>query len=266
MSEENKRYYWLKLNENFFESDTIDYIQSQENGVKYTDFYLKLCLKSLKEEGHLYRVIGNQFVPHDDVSLSRLTKVDIDTVRCAMALFLKIGLVEKEPTGEFFLSQLGEMIGSECDSATRVRKHRAKQKVLNGVTKCNNNVTENCYIVTNESYNVTENRYNVQKCNTESESRERDIDIDIEGQTSGESATDFPTPEKVFAFYHANKLAVSPLRFWKYNNQNNWTDKTGRKIIDWRRAYLGMNENATPEEVYDPDFKLHTVDYDYYTG
>ena len=35
---ENKRYYWLKLQENFFDDDTIDFIESQENGEKYVLF------------------------------------------------------------------------------------------------------------------------------------------------------------------------------------------------------------------------------------
>ena len=47
---ENKRFYWLKLQEDFFEDDTIDFIESQENGEKYCLFYLKLCLKALKSE------------------------------------------------------------------------------------------------------------------------------------------------------------------------------------------------------------------------
>ena len=49
---ENKRYYWLKLQENFFDDDTIDFIESQESGEKYVLFYLKLCLKALKNEGN----------------------------------------------------------------------------------------------------------------------------------------------------------------------------------------------------------------------
>lgn len=46
----NKRYYWLKLKEDFFEDETIEFIESQKNGVKYVNFYLKLLLKSLKNE------------------------------------------------------------------------------------------------------------------------------------------------------------------------------------------------------------------------
>ena len=41
----NKRYYWLKLKENFFDDETIRYIEEQDNGIQYSNIYLKLSLK-----------------------------------------------------------------------------------------------------------------------------------------------------------------------------------------------------------------------------
>ena len=83
----NNKYYWLKLTENFFDEDTIIYIESQENGEKYSNFYLKLCLKSLRTDGKLIRLVGENFIPYDIKSLARLTNCEIDTVRAAMQLF-----------------------------------------------------------------------------------------------------------------------------------------------------------------------------------
>ena len=84
---ETKRFYWLKLQEDFFEDDTIDFIESQENGERYCLFYLKLCLKALKSEGKLIRYVGNMLIPYDEKGLAKLTRTDVDTVRCALALF-----------------------------------------------------------------------------------------------------------------------------------------------------------------------------------
>ena len=39
------KYYWLKLKEDFFEDDVINWIEVQPNGKDYCLFYLKLCLK-----------------------------------------------------------------------------------------------------------------------------------------------------------------------------------------------------------------------------
>lgn len=132
---ETKRFYWLKLQEDFFEDDTIDFIESQENGERYCLFYLKLCLKALKSEGKLIRYVGNMLIPYDEAGLAKLTRTDVDTVRCALALFDKIGLVSRLDTGEIFISQLNEMVGTETDKAKLMRQKRAKEKLIgNNVT------------------------------------------------------------------------------------------------------------------------------------
>lgn len=139
---ESKKYYWLKLSSDFFEDDTIQFIEEQENGVLYSNFYLKLCLKSLKNDGKLMRLVGDTFIPYDAKSLSKLTGVDIDTVRIAMDLFKRIGLIEIYESGEIYLNQVKEMIGSETDKAKIMRRKRAEQKLIG------NNVTEvlpKCY-------------------------------------------------------------------------------------------------------------------------
>lgn len=141
---ENKRYYWLKLQENFFDDDTIDFIESQENGEKYVLFYLKLCLKALKNEGKLIRYVGEMLFPFDDLGLSKITRTDVDTVRSALILFSKIGLIKKLDTGEIFLTQLNEMVGTETQKAKYMRERRLQEK-NNGVTmlpECYPNVTQ----------------------------------------------------------------------------------------------------------------------------
>lgn len=141
---DNKRYYWLKLNENFFEEDTIAWLEEQENGKDYVIFYLKLCLKSLQDDGKLIRYVGARLMPYDVKALSKLTNTPIDTVAVAMKTFNEIGLIEKLETGEIFLTQIDEMIGSETEVAKRVRKHRAKQVVVEnqGLLQSNIEVTK----------------------------------------------------------------------------------------------------------------------------
>ena len=125
---ENRRYYWLKLQENFFDDDTIDFIESQESGEKYVLFYLKLCLKALKNEGKLIRYVGEMLLPYDDTGLAKLTRTDVNVVRSALILFSKIGLIKKLETGEIFLTQLNEMVGTETDKAKYMRQKRLEQK------------------------------------------------------------------------------------------------------------------------------------------
>lgn len=134
---ENHRYYWLKLQETFFEDDTIDFIESQENGERYVLFYLKLCLKALKNEGKLIRYVGELLMPYDEIGIAKLTKTDVDTVRSALMLFSKIGLIKRLDSGEIYLTQLDELIGTETSAAQRKRKQRINEKARLSL-KCDN--------------------------------------------------------------------------------------------------------------------------------
>ena len=162
MSKENKRFYWLKLKEDFFEDDTMKWLEEQENGKDYIIFYLKLSLKSLKDNGGLIRYVGEKLIPYDTKALARLTNTNHDTVSLAMKLFIEIGLVQQMDSGEIYMNQIHEMIGSETDKAALMRKKRAREKELGD----SNNVTSKLLNVTqskskskskNESENESEN-------------------------------------------------------------------------------------------------------------
>lgn len=137
---EDKRYYWLKLKEDFFDEDTIEWLGEQENGKEYCLFYLKLCLKSLKNNGVLIRNVGTMLIPYDAKRLAILTKTDYDTVIVAIELFKKIGLIEMRENGEIYLSQVESMVGSERKSAERKRKQRLEQQkqLKSGEKGCDN--------------------------------------------------------------------------------------------------------------------------------
>lgn len=124
---QKKRYYWLKLKEDFFEEDTIEWLEEQPNGKEYCLFYLKLCLKSLKTEGLLVRNVGNMMIPYDPESLAKLTNSKADTVKVAMDLFQKIGLIQMLDSGEIYMNQLNEMVGTETEAARQKRLQRSKE-------------------------------------------------------------------------------------------------------------------------------------------
>ena len=158
---DNKKYYWLKLNENFFDDDTITWLEDQENGKDYVIFYLKLCLKSLKDDGKLIRYVGEKLIPYDVKALAKLTNTKVDTVAIALKVFADIGLIERLETGEIYLTQINELIGKETESAKRMRKKRLiEQKDSN-------------------KYIASQCAHNVQKCDTEIEI-EKELEIDKE--------------------------------------------------------------------------------------
>ena len=168
---ENRRYYWLKLQENFFEDDTIDYIESQENGEKYVLFYLKLCLKALKNEGKLIRYVGELLLPYDAGGIAKLTKTDVDIVRSALVLFDNIGLIKRLETGEIYLTQLNEMVGTETAAAQRKRKQRIRQKTTKEIG------WDNVTLMSQNSHT--------------------DIEIDIDKELDKEMATEVASSEEI---------------------------------------------------------------------
>lgn len=116
-----KKYYWLKLQNNFFEKDEIKVIESRPNGEKHINFYLKLLLKSISTEGKL---LFRDVIPYTPEMLASITNTDIDTVKVAIDLFLNLGLMERLDDGALFMSETQNMIGSETQWAVKKREYR----------------------------------------------------------------------------------------------------------------------------------------------
>lgn len=121
----------MKINKDFFDDDTVKYLEEQEHGKDFIILYLKLCLKSLEDEGLLIRYVGTKLIPYDTAAIAKMTDTDIEIVEVAMKIFEEIELIEKKETGELFMSQIQEMIGTDTYDARRKRKQRAKDKILN---------------------------------------------------------------------------------------------------------------------------------------
>ncbi len=138
MSTENKRFYWIKLRENFFQQETIDWLMEQENGSAYIVLYLKMCLLTANTSGELIRTIGNMTIPYEPKKISQKTGFDIDTVNVALSLFKHLGLIEETQEGIPVMPEVKNMVGSESESATRVRKYRKKKKTLQSNTEVTN--------------------------------------------------------------------------------------------------------------------------------
>lgn len=132
---DKKRYYWLKLKEDFFEEETIAWLEDQPNGKEYSLFYLKLCLRSLKNNGILVRNVGSVIIPYDAESLGKITNTSADTVKVALDVFRKIGLISLMDSGEIYMNQLKEMVGSETHAAIRKRTQRADGTLSQGCPK-----------------------------------------------------------------------------------------------------------------------------------
>lgn len=140
MAEYSKRkYYWIKLTDHFLTSDTVDFLLSQKDGANYVVLYQMLCLKSVNTDGLLASKIGEMLIPFDEEKIQRDCKhFSIDTIRIALGLYKKLGLVYTEENGCLRIARFDRLIGSQTEGARRKEIQR-NNKVIEGgqgVDKC----------------------------------------------------------------------------------------------------------------------------------
>lgn len=121
---ENKKYYWLKLKDNFFDRDEIKIIESLQNGKDYIIFYMKMLMKSVATGGSLR---FRDTIPYSPEMLSTLTNTNIDTVKMAVEMFINLRLMEKYDDGTLFMIETQNMLGAESKWAEIKRKQRDKK-------------------------------------------------------------------------------------------------------------------------------------------
>ncbi len=120
-----KKYYYLKIPENYFDRDNIRVLESVENGYIYSTIILKLYLKSLKYNG---RLMMTDRIPYDPEKLDILAKVinhDIDHIRAAIQIAKDLDLIRIISTGEIFMLDIQNFIGKSSSEADRKRAYRA---------------------------------------------------------------------------------------------------------------------------------------------
>lgn len=130
-----KKFYWLKLKRDFFKRHDIRIIEAMPNGKDYILFYLKLLLESIDHEGELR---FSDAIPYNEQMLAVITDTNIDIVRAAMKLFVDLRMVDVMDDQTIYMMEVEKLIGSESESAERVRRHRREIKAL----QCNASVTE----------------------------------------------------------------------------------------------------------------------------
>lgn len=140
---ENKKYFYLKFKENYFEQDHIKVIEAMDNGYIYSLILLKLYLKSLKFEGQL-RI--NEYIPYKADKIDILAKVinhDSDHVMHAINLAKDLGIIEIMKTGEIFIADIQNFIGHSSTENDRKIAYRKRLKSSNSkqLTKRDKNGT-----------------------------------------------------------------------------------------------------------------------------
>ncbi|MCZ4350859.1 phage replisome organizer N-terminal domain-containing protein, partial [Enterococcus lactis] len=96
---DNKRYYYLKLKENFFDSDEMVLLESMPDGYIYSNILLKLYLRSLKHEGKL---MFNDRIPFNSTMLATITRHSVGVVEKAVQIFRDLQLIDVLDNGAIY--------------------------------------------------------------------------------------------------------------------------------------------------------------------
>lgn len=162
----NKRYYWLKLYDDFFSSLRIKKLRKLAGGDTYLAIYLKMQLLAMKSDGILkWSGLEDDFTSELALELDE----EPENIKVTLAYLLSCGLAETDDSINYFFPFAVSNVGSESTVAQRVRDYRkkAKEEALNEAE--NNAVTPLLHCNTEEE---------IEK-DTRGKRQEEDIEADV---------------------------------------------------------------------------------------
>lgn len=131
-----KKYYWLKLKNDFFNQREIKKLRKIAGGDTFTIIYLKMQLLSIKNGGAI-KFEGTESSFEEQLALE--LDEEIDNVKLTLAFLKTNSLLEPITDEDFLLNRVPELIGAETSAAERMRKMRGER---NNVTPMLQNVTQ----------------------------------------------------------------------------------------------------------------------------
>lgn len=246
---EEKRYYWLKLKDDFFKSRKMKKLRKVAGGDTYTIIYLKLQLLSINNDGIIEFEGTDEDIFHQ---LALDIDEEIDDIKMTVAFCTANDLIEYQEQ-DLFLSDVPELIGSEGASARRVRKHRLKQEKAEQKALQSNGQS-------------LQSNSRVTKCNTEIDI-DKDIDIenrDIYSRAGLDRASDIPYKKiveylnaKTGKSYKASSKKTRSLIKARFNDGFTFDDfkiVIDNKVLDWANDDE-MSKYLRPETLFSNKFE-----------
>lgn len=224
---ESKKYYWLKLKTDFFGNRAMKKLRRIAGGDTYTIIYLKLQLLSITEEGRLYYE-GIEDTFYEEMALA--LDEDVDNVKATLLFLENCGLITKESDDEYLLTEVPDIIGSETDSAERMRKHRAEKKKIEAKNGPKPSLCDNDVRTSDED---------VRNCYTEKR-RERDRDREeIEIETEIEKNKSENDAKAVVDLYHETCVSFPRVRSLSQNRIKaiKARFRSGRTLEDFKEVF-----------------------------
>lgn len=228
---DNKKYYYLRLKDNFFDSDELKILESMKDGYLYSNILLKLYLRSLKNDGKL---VVNERIPYNSEMLASVTGHQVGTIKQALSMFKELGLIEVLENGAIYMLDIQNFIGKGSTEADRQRLYDRRisvERKQNKLTQ-SRNLEEIC-----------------KKSTPEIEIElEKDIEIEKEIHSSAKSTTtkrkrfEKPTLSQITQYCLERNNNVNAEQFYDYYESNGW--KVGKNSMkDWKAAVRTWEKN-----------------------
>lgn len=122
---DNKKYYYMRVKENFYESEDMVILQSMDNGYLYSDILMKLYLRSLKHDG---RLMFKEHIPYNPKMIATITGHNIDIVEKSLKIFKELNLIDVLDNGAIYMLDMQNFIGETSTEADRIKEYRKKIK------------------------------------------------------------------------------------------------------------------------------------------
>lgn len=219
---DNKKYYYLRLKDNFFDSDELKILESMKDGYLYSNILLKLYLRSLKNDGKL---VVNDRIPYNAEMLASVTGHQVGTIKQALSMFKELGLIEVLENGAIYMLDIQNFIGKGSTEADRRRVYDRK-------------ITQEKELLKIES--VRNLREISEKSTPEIEiekEKELEIELDTKANKSPTKAKRFvkPTLSEIEQYCIERNNNVDAQHFYDYYESNGW--KVGKNSMkDWKAA------------------------------
>ena len=221
---DNKKYYYLRLKDNFFDSDELKILESMKDGYLYSNILLKLYLRSLKNDGKL---VVNDRIPYNAEMLASVTGHQIGTVKQALSIFKDLGLIDVLENGAIYMLDIQNFIGKGSSEADRKREYR--QRIETDRTNVQTNVQTNLRQISEKSPPEIEIELEIKK------KIEKEIDSSAKSTTTKRKRFEKPTLSEIKEYCIERNNNVNAEQFYDYYESNGW--KVGKNSMkDWKAA------------------------------
>jgi len=216
---DNKKYYYLRLKDNFFDGDELKILESMKDGYLYSNILLKLYLRSLKNDGKL---VVNDRIPYNAEMLASVTGHQIGTIKQALSIFKDLGLIDVLENGAIYMLDIQNFIGRGSSEADRKREYRQR------IEKDRTNVQTKVREISEKSPPEIELEL------------KKEIKIEKEIDSSASTTTkrkrfEKPTLSEIEQYCIERKNNVNAEQFFDYYESNGW--KVGKNSMkDWKAA------------------------------